>query len=556
VKKTIVVAGVFLAGIALFSVQLGLDNDAGWGGKRKALLVIGLILILAGAFFSIFGEKITNVFKELSVQIEKGLKRSMRIKIAALISTAVVIVLYFWFAQLNQRDANHEYNYYVELAKSFKSGHLYLAVEPPPELLALENPYDYFTRREKHIDNFPWDLSLYKGKFYIYWGPTPAVLASIFGLKLLNQLGDFHLALALAGGLLIYQALILSVFWIKTLNHAPAWLLGALLIVVGSATPILIMLNRAKVYDASIFSGQFFLVGGCYWAYSALQEDSPSRWKLTIASIHWALSAGSRIILLPAILFCAGITMVYIYHSLKSAEMRSIAPCFLAVLMPLALGGIALALYNWARFDSVFEFGLKYQLANVDYTHLENIFAPSRIPANFKLYLMFPMKIFPRFPYLARIEDINSNERLAGLFYLSPYISLIILPLLQAIKQIRTPFNFSDSESTIRLSDSWLLYVFLGSGLITLLIILSFYYPAMRYIEDFMPVLFTLITIHVGRQYDILHGRIVPQRMFLSITLALAAITIIANLLIAMPVDGTKFAVNLLNAINKLLGLK
>ena len=71
-----------------------------------------------------------------------------------------------------------------------------------------------------------------------------------------------------------------------------------------------------------------------------------------------------------------------------------------------------------------------------------------------------------------------------------------------------------------------------------------------------MPSMATFITIQTGLQYDGLQGKNSFQRILTGAALLLAFITIIANILLAVPDEGVVFAVNFLNDIYKLLGLK
>ena len=552
-KYFFISAGVVLSSLAVFSVQLGLDNDSGWGPKRTALLVAGIFCLIIGSAIHFLGNAAANAAEKINAVIEARFSRAFRIIAVSLVSSAIVISAYFWFIELDERIVASDYEYYVEMAKSFKNGHLHLELAPPPELLALENPYDYFLRKEKGVDNFPWDLSLYDSKFYIYWGPTPAVLAALLSRDLLNRIGDFHLALAAACALFIYQILIIGTYWKRELKHAPAWLLGILLLTVGLITPVPIMLDGAKVYDAAIFSCQLFLIGGCFWAYSAFLDDSPSVWKLALAATHWALSVGSRVIVLPGVAICAALTLVFVYRYYKGKNIRMLAPAFLGVAIPLLIGGGMLAWYNWARFDSLLEFGLTYQLANIDYTNFTNVFNTSRFPLNTGLYLAHPLSVSARFPFIARIEYVNSNERFAGLIFIAPYIFLLAFPIMRWMGGV-----LAGNYSTIsqRLAGSWLSLSLLGVSLASISIIFSYYFPAMRFVEDFMPAMAIFVTVQVGSQYDALQGKIIHRRIYTGVVLILAAITILANILLAVPGDGVVFAVNFLNDIYKLLGLK
>lgn len=78
----------------------------------------------------------------------------------------------------------------------------------------------------------------------------------------------------------------------------------------------------------------------------------------------------------------------------------------------------------------------------------------------------------------------------------------------------------------------------------------------MRFVEDFMPSLAIFIAVQTGSQYDSLQNKVIPRRLFVSLVFLLAAISILANILLAVPDEGVRFAVNFLNDIYKLLGLK
>ncbi len=550
-KKFLLTAGIIFILIAVFSVQLKIDNDAGWGTGRIGLLAFGLIFVVLSIIAHFFLKRISIFIEKVNTSFNNVVSRQTQIIIISFIAAAIIFPAYLWFIQLNQREAGREYEYYIELAKSFKGGKLHLEAAPPPELLALDNPYDYFLRRQENIENFPWDVSLYEGKFYIYWGPVPAVLLTVFSKKALSNIGDFHLALFFAGGLFVYVTLITASFWKQSLQHAPTWLLGVLLLVIGLATPATIMLKNAKIYEAAIFGCQFFFIGGCFWIYNSLQGKKPIRWKLFLGALHWALAVGTRVIILPAALFCVGCTLIYVFQLFKN-DSKSFLPLMSAISMPVICMGLCLAWYNWARFDSIFEFGLTYQLANIDYTNFQNIFSIARVSQNIDLYFAHPIKIFPRFPYLTRIEYLNSNDRLAGLIYVAPYFLLVIFPLLQLIKNL---FSFKTTFLNVT-AENWLFHVLIGSGLISLLIILSYYFIAMRFLEDFMPALLTATTIQIGKGYDFFKEKKVINIALIFITVTLAIITLLANFLLAIPAEGIDFAVNLLNSISKLIGLK
>ncbi len=87
----------------------------------------------------------------------------------------LVIGVYAYTAQsgflvsdsLNPADA-----YYNLLAQGFRAGQLNLKIDIPPGFAQLANPYD----PAAHAPYPVLDMSYYKGKFYLYFGVTPAVV--------------------------------------------------------------------------------------------------------------------------------------------------------------------------------------------------------------------------------------------------------------------------------------------------------------------------------------------------------------------------------------------
>ena len=62
-------------------------------------------------------------------------------------------------------------DYYKLLVRGWQKGQLNIDKDPAPELLALKDPYD-------PEQNGPYklgDISLYRGKYYTYFGAAPAL---------------------------------------------------------------------------------------------------------------------------------------------------------------------------------------------------------------------------------------------------------------------------------------------------------------------------------------------------------------------------------------------
>ena len=62
--------------------------------------------------------------------------------------------------------------YYPLLTDAFLAGQTSLLVQPSAELLALPDPHDPVANARFRLH----DASLYHGKYYLYFGPTPAIV--------------------------------------------------------------------------------------------------------------------------------------------------------------------------------------------------------------------------------------------------------------------------------------------------------------------------------------------------------------------------------------------
>src|SRR5262249_46036284 len=61
---------------------------------------------------------------------------------------------------------------YPLLTDAFRAGQTSLRVQPPAALLALPDPFDPVANASLRLH----DASLYHGKYYLYFGPTPALV--------------------------------------------------------------------------------------------------------------------------------------------------------------------------------------------------------------------------------------------------------------------------------------------------------------------------------------------------------------------------------------------
>ena len=297
-KYVIGIIGVVLLGLAVFAEQFGLDNDSGWGRGRILLLGVGVVLVSINALGIVFRDRLANIAVLIKNTFEKlgAIDYSIQLNIFSFLAIITVSAVYVW-SFMPFVNSNPPSNNYSQLAIAFKSHQLYLNEKPPAELLALSDPYDWSARYSIRR-SFTMDVSLYNGRFYLYWGPIPSLLLMIFSHEQLQVLGDQYVFFTFLYGLFLYSFLLVRSFWEKFNRVLPAWMIGITLLAIGISGPIPRLLNLSSIYEAAVVGSQFFFIGGCYWAYSAMRTTPMSSWKIALASLHWALAIGTRITIL------------------------------------------------------------------------------------------------------------------------------------------------------------------------------------------------------------------------------------------------------------------
>ncbi len=428
-KYVIGIIGVGLLGLAVFAYQFGLDNNSDWGRGRMLIFGVGIVLVSINALGIVFRDRLANIAGLLKNTFEKlsAIEYSIQLNIFSFLAIITVTAVYVWYF-MPFVNTNPPSNNYSQLAIAFKSRQLYLNEKPPAELLALSDPYDWSARYSIRR-SFTMDVSLYNGRFYLYWGPIPSLLLMIFSHERLQVLGDQYVFFTFLYGLFLYSFLLVRSFWEKINRVLPAWMIGITLLAIGISGPIPRLLNLSSIYEAAVVGSQFFFIGGCYWAYSAMRTTPTSSWKIAFAGLHWALAIGTRVTILPSVLFLVLTVLFHIWKENKQYHPGKLALTLSAVIIPLLILMVGLGWYNYARFGSISEFGLRYQLAQVNYHKFTNVFSTDYLYTNFQTYFLKPFSTQPKFPFLRAIETVSSNERITGLLFTTPFFLIILIPL-------------------------------------------------------------------------------------------------------------------------------
>jgi hypothetical protein len=321
-------------------------------------------------------------------------------------------------------------DYYNMLSDGLLSGHLHLNLAPDPRLLALPNPYDPAANAALRIH----DLSLYHGKYYLYWGPAPALLLYI-PYRLLG-LGDLPETLAIF--LFAFVGFCFSIACLRALAqrftpNAPRWMLAAAAIALALGNALPFTLRRVWVYEVAICAAFCLSFIALYLLITGLRDGvRPGR--LAAASLLIGLAAGAR----PTMIVWAlglGVLAAVLYR--HTPDRRTRRQILAALLGPVIAIGILLMLYNLVRFDSLTELGQHYQLTHNDpATHQGNKLA--YVPPGIWYYLLSRPHLTLGFPFIyltplpmsypftapARYND--GIEYVGGLLPIAPVTVLVL----------------------------------------------------------------------------------------------------------------------------------
>ncbi|MFN7036535.1 MAG: hypothetical protein ACK4SN_09220 [Bellilinea sp.] len=527
----IFILGLVWIAAALFAESLGLDNDPGWGQGRIFLFTGGWLGVLTGLTL-VFLPHIrpqcrraeaaalrwlallqkTAGYRRFRLCCQKVYalpflsSRERRGRFALTVSIFFSLAAVWWYATAGTLTGWFPYphTYFDRLAQAFRHGQLSLLDRPDASLTSLADPYPFENRQNAR---YLWDVSYYQGRFYLYWGPTPALILA--GVKSVAR-GVIE-DQALVVGFLLGMVTLLSWIGYRLWQIAPSPLKTRWLLIFLPALSLNLYLlwptGRPGVYEAAILSGQFFLLAGVAALIEAFSRP-PTAWGWFLAAgAALGLAIGSRPTLLISAFWLLALA-VWRNRLRFGGQARSFFTASAAFALPLLVSLGLLMAYNAARFGSPLESGLSYQLGIPGYPPDRSwVFSTRYLLPNLYHYLLRPAVWRAEFPYVfapfipetnwpwfIRLpEHYTAHESQTG--WLSVFPLLVILPagaiLLGGwLRPFLSRRRFSRLWKTDPLPlQGWLLLALLGSGLAQTAALLLYFFPSMRFQIEIVPLL-------------------------------------------------------------------
>ena len=273
------------------------------------------------------------------------------------------------------------------------------------------------------------DTSYYKGKIYLYFGITPVLLFYLpFNLITGWYLTDKFLVLILS--MFIF---LLSLFLVKKISERvfdfgkiPKDIVILSIFIIGLCNLMPFILIRTAIYETAITTAVFLLLTSFTVLYFYLKKTNV--FLSVILALLLSLCVGARphyVFLIP--MFFIAICISNYYDNKNISFMVKQAIIFL---IPCIIIGTGLALYNYLRFDSFFEFGFKYQINPYEFIKFDpkiSIFINDLIVATKQILFKLPdMNTKTFFSLVEASGHSLGNEYVTGLFWTCPFIVILL----------------------------------------------------------------------------------------------------------------------------------
>lgn len=353
---------------------------------------------------------------------------------------------------------------YHDLARALTEGRLWVEENTDEILETMDNPYSAADRNMMGA-KVNSDTAYYNGYYYIYFGITPALIFFLPYYLITGQDMTYFQAesiiiiiITLCGFILVDQIR-------RRIAPKTPWKITMLMsVIMATLSGVILMVKRTQIYYTAIGTAlMLVLIGLCLWMSAAARFDKGDKKSALITgmlgSLSMALAVGSRPQFAMAS-FLAFAIFIELFKKFGDSWKQ-----ILLLILPYIPVAAFLMWYNYARFDSPFDFGANYNMTGYDMTHM-GIHA-SRTLVGIWYYVFNLPRLHIEFPYIIA-ESITTNYpgfmaaelQIGGAVALMPVCWILVL---LAGKKYRKQF-----QTTNRKYDSNMLmcYISIGSALI------------------------------------------------------------------------------------------
>ncbi len=338
--------------------------------------------------------------------------RKSAVRAVSYVMTAVFLVLSFTIVNVSkyrQGDYIEEFTaesgnqITQELVDAFEQGRLDLDIDMNERLEALDNPYDYSQRRTGNIGYYPWDRLYYNGKYYSYYGIAPLLLFLPYHL-ITGWYFPSTWAVWLFGGIgILFLTKLYLAFADRFLKKIRSSIVILGLFIIQLSSGIWFCFPTPQFYEIAQSSGFACVAAGAYFLLTSnmIGEGRVINYRAALSSVFLALAVLCRptlaVYCAAALIFIAAGAVKKLRLADGKSAVKVLTPYLLCALLPFVVIGGVQMLYNYARFGSVFDFGIDYSLTINDFTTAE-FHMPFALIGAFNYIFALP-SFTPDFPF-------------------------------------------------------------------------------------------------------------------------------------------------------------
>lgn len=335
-----------------------------------------------------------------------------------------------------------QYDFYsLDFVNAISNRQVFLQKEPSKQLLSLENPYDFSERINagliRGID-YIWDVALYNGRYYVYFGILPALLILVPYHLITNEYMICATAVLIFSMLtaMSIKALVKNIFN-KFFKNIPFKFMVYSFLILLFGSQILILNGIPRFYELPIISGVFFSITGINFMFWATNSENVNYKYIFLSCLFLSLAVACRPTQLFVSLLILPVIIKILINNIKNR--KDILKHISAVCIPYLIIGILLMVYNYIRFGSVFEFGASYQLTINDMSNLSNRLMTIGMGLVCNLFSI--PNLVPNFPFIGNHNNLITfygyyyiENMIGGLFILVP-ICFSIFAIFKILKK-------------------------------------------------------------------------------------------------------------------------
>ena len=399
-----------------------------------------------------------------------------------LVVLAIFCMLIFYININSRKEQKNDY-YSYDFVDALAKGQSYIDKEPEKELVEMQNPYDNVQRNEKGLrrnDDYIWDIALYNGKYYVYFGVLPALILLVPYHIITGQYLSTATAILLFSILaaISLKELIYNIFnrYFKNVSFK-VMLYSFLILLFGSQ--ILILNGTPRFYELAVISGLFFAIIGINFLFIAIKSDEINYKYIFLTSLFLSLAVACR----PTMLLVSLIALPVFFNTfLENIKYKKNIGKIIFAVCPYIIVGTALMYYNYIRFDNILEFGASYQLTLNDMSKLRNRFMTIGIGVMSNLFNVPILK--DSFPF---VQNSNVIPTFYGYYYIENMVGglFMLVPICFSIFGLYKLYNKEKKDED--LNKTILIFTLVGILICIVSIMMAGSTP--RYLADYAWIL-------------------------------------------------------------------